>query len=102
MHARQQSTRICGHDLARMTAHPESESYSVSCGWWVCSLQRAPDLRARGPECMRASNLRAYARRDLARMTACPESARMSLRYFVLHSSQVTRHARAQVLIISY
>ena len=48
---------------------------------------------------MRASNLRAYARRDLARMTARPESARMSLRYFVLHSSQVTRHARAQVLI---
>ena len=77
-----------------------SQSYSVSCGWWVCSLQRARDLRAGGQECMRASNLRAYARRDLARMTACPESARMSIRYFVLHSSQVTRHARAQVLLI--
>ena len=65
-------------------------------------MQRDPDLRARGPECMRGSNLlRAYARRDLARMTACSESARMSVRYFVLHSSQVTRHARAQALIIS-
>ena len=63
-----------------------SQSYSVSCGWWVCSLQRAHDLRAGGQECMRASNLRAYARRDLARMTARPESARMSVRYFVFQS----------------
>ena len=46
-------------------------------------------LRTRGQECMRASNLRAYARRDLARMTARPESARMSIRYFVLHCSHV-------------
>ena len=50
------------------------------------SLQRAHDLRAGGQECMRASNLRAYARRDLARMTARPESARMSVRYFVFQS----------------
>ena len=63
-----------------------SQSYSVICGWWVCSLQRAHDLRAGGQECMRASNLRAYARRDLARMTAHPESARMSVRYFVFQS----------------
>jgi len=50
-------------------------------------------LRARDQECMRDSNLRAYARRDLARMTARPESARMSMRmsirYFVLHCSHV-------------
>ena len=35
---------------------------------------------------MRASNLRAYARRDLARMTARPESECMSIRYFVFQS----------------
>ena len=63
-----------------------SQSYSVSCGWWVCSLQRARDLRAGGEKCMRASNLRAYARRDLARMTVRPESARISVRYFVFQS----------------
>ena len=32
------------------------------------------------------ANLRAYARRDLARMTARPESARMSVRYFVFQT----------------
>ena len=63
-----------------------SQSYSVSCGWWVCSLQRARDLRAGCQDCMLASNLCAYARRDLARMTARPESARMSVRYFVFQA----------------
>ena len=35
---------------------------------------------------VRASNLRAYARRDLARMTARPESVCMSVRYFMFQS----------------
>ena len=61
-------------------------------------MQRARDLRAGGQEHMRASNLRAYARRDLARMRLRLESVDTSVSYSVLHLSRVTRHACGQVL----
>ena len=79
-------------DLARMSVRYfvfQSFFTVILCKLWLVglySLQRAHDLRAGGQQCMRASNLRAYARRDLARMTARPESACMSIRYFVSQS----------------
>ena len=82
--------RICAHEckilFAAEVCRVSSQSYSISCHWLVCSLQRVCDLRADGHERMRASNLRAYACRDLVRMRVGLESADTSVRYSVLQS----------------